>query len=160
MLQMKHYMCICVDTKQSEGEAVLKKIFCALAALLLAGCQSTVSSDNPPLVVKQIPLPAAKQAVISEFTERGFKVVRSNGDVVVVEQVLVPNSSERKLHASVSDGIPKGRAVVRFAPVEGGTQITSTYDMILNPGKSNQEMVTLLDSPDGARLQRLLEGIK
>ncbi|SDQ28712.1 hypothetical protein [Pseudovibrio sp. Tun.PSC04-5.I4] len=142
----------------------MKKIFVIIAAtMMLAACQTTsvvVSSKQPPRVVMQKPLPAAKKAVIEEFKSRGFKVTRSAGTTVVVEQILTPNSDERKQHASYSDGVPRARAVLRFSNVDGGTQVASSYDMIINPGKANQEKVTLLDSPDGARLQGLLESIR
>ncbi|KZL17218.1 hypothetical protein PsAD2_03205 [Pseudovibrio axinellae] len=141
----------------------MRKLFLILAAtMMLAACQTTsvvVSSNQPPRVVMQKSIPAAKQAVIAKFQSRGFKVLRSAGSTVVVEQLLTPNSNERKQHASYSDGIPRARAILRFSNVEGGTQVTSSFDMIINPGKANQQKVTLLDSPDGGRLQRLLESI-
>ncbi|KZK87644.1 hypothetical protein PsW64_00941 [Pseudovibrio sp. W64] len=142
----------------------MKKLFVLLAAtMLLAACQTTsipVSSKQPPRVVTQKSVPAAKKAVIDAFAGIGFKVIRKTSNTVVVEQILTPNSTERKQHASYSDGIPRARAALRFSRVDGGTQITSSFDMITNPGKANQEKVTLLDSPDGARLQRLLEGLQ
>ncbi|SER95102.1 hypothetical protein SAMN05421798_1792 [Pseudovibrio axinellae] len=141
----------------------MRKLFLILAAtMMLAACQTTsvvVSSNQPPRVVMQKSIPAAKQAVIAKFQSREFKVLRSAGSTVVVEQLLTPNSNERKQHASYSDGIPRARATLRFNNVEGGTQVTSSFDMIINPGKANQQKVTLLDSPDGGRLQRLLESI-
>ncbi|WNZ54049.1 hypothetical protein QT397_02040 (plasmid) [Microbulbifer sp. MKSA007] len=142
----------------------MKKLFTILVAtMMLAACQTTsaqVSSKQPPRVVTDKPLAATKNALIKEFKDRGFKVVRNSSNTVVVEQILTPNSSERKQHASTSSGVPRGQISMRFARIQGGTQVTATYDMLLNPGKSNQQRVTLLDSPDGARLQRLLDSVK
>ena len=106
-------------------------------------------------------IPQAKADIIAEFKSRDFKIVRRSGNTVIVEQVLTPTSQERKMHASYSNGIPRARAVFRFTSVDGGTQIVApSYDMMINPGKANQERVTLLDSPDGGRLQRLLESLR
>ncbi|KZL03158.1 hypothetical protein [Pseudovibrio sp. Ad26] len=142
----------------------MKKLFVLLAAtMLLAACQTTsipVSSKQPPRIVTHKSASETQNALINEFKGMGFKVVRRSSKSLVLEQTLTPNSDARKQHASYSDGTPRSQIRFTFSNVQEGTKVTAKFDMLVNPGKSNQERVTLLDSPDGARLQRVLEGVK
>lgn len=131
-----------------------------VACLLLLGCQTVdVSSSNPPSVVVDRSVARAQSDIVFAFEEIGYYVVARSASRIVMEMELVPNSAERAIHAAASDGLPKAQIIVRFKSVPNGTQITANNDMILNSGQPDQERLSLLDTPDGPRLQRLLNRI-
>ncbi len=142
----------------------MKRLFTLLVAtMLLAACQTTsakVSSEKPPHIETSKSVSAAQKALINELQGMGFKVVHKSSSSLVMEQVLTPNSSERKQHASYSDGTPRSQVRFAFTSVQGKTNVSGKFDMLINPGKPDQERVTLLDSPDGARLQNVMNRIK
>lgn len=139
----------------------MKKFASLVAACaMLAACQTIdVSADNPPTVTVDRPVAQAQADTIAAFNDIGYHVVSRSPSRVVMEMDLVPNSAERAAHAATSKGLPKAQVVARFKKTADGVQITATNDMLVNPGRANQERISLLDTPDGPRLQRFMNGI-
>ncbi|WP_068317836.1 hypothetical protein [Polycladidibacter hongkongensis] len=137
-------------------------IVSAALALMLVACQtvSNVSSQNPPQVYVSKPVATTKADAIRLFQNRGFRLRSSTSSKAVLRMPLETNSAERKTHASYSTGLPQAEITLRFSKVDGGTLVTGGFDMLVSPDTAKQERVTLLDSPDGGRLQRALNELK
>lgn len=138
-----------------------------LAASLLAACQSagpglTPSLGGKPSVLTSKSVPDAKVRAVDLFTapEQGFRVVDQTSSHLLFAKVMPANVNDRNPLQTRTKGKPVVQIDLEFDSEGAKTRVTGDIWMLLNPKGPDYDTFSLLETPDGPRLQRKLNEIR